>query len=184
MKSNHPITSRKTTCSWKKSGGTMLSVTRHRNSRERGEKKFFFSILSCKTAFLWNQRLRQWRDLGGGVFEYLQTNSPRRGIPTISVKMNVRLWQADDNIGGALRDIQKKKTRLQMRLTINPFYFALFFSDFQLCHFEFVAISNRFVCRPWQNVPSTHYAKQVSTAASLSEQFYVHSNSAIDLLQY
>lgn len=127
MKSNHPITSRKTTCSWKKSGGTMPSVTRHRNSRERGEKKFFFSILSCKTAFLWNQRLSQWRDLGGGVFEYLPTNSPRRGIPTISVKMNVRLWQADDNnIGGALRDIQKKKTRLQMRLTINPFYFALF----------------------------------------------------------
>ena len=59
------------------------------------------------------------------MFEYLPTNSPRRGIPTISVKMNVRLWRADDNIGGALRDIEKK-TRLQMRLTINPFYFALF----------------------------------------------------------
>ena len=146
MKSNHPITSRKTTCSWKKSGGTMPSVTRHRNSRERGEKKFFFSILSCKTAFLWNQRLRQYR---GSV-----------------------AWHP------------KKKNTAADETNDKPILFCPFFSDFQLCHFEFVAISNRFVCRPWQNVPSTHYAKQVSTAASLSEQFYVHSNSAIDLLQY
>ena len=88
MKSNHPITSRKTTCSWKKSGGTMPSVTRHRNSRERARRNFF-SVFS----------------------------------PAKQHSFEISVWV---NIGGALRDIQKKKTRLQMRLTINPFYFALF----------------------------------------------------------